>query len=258
MKRKVVIFFMKKNFPGKLPRYLCIIAAAGILSACGSEVNSEQTADLIASVTAAAEQAIETPAFVTSDTQDGELIQSVQEQTEVPQNFLVLPTQQADDGEMVIRHADQASETEVPAMLQNNYMLVLPTQNANALPVIEMPTATVSAKNQGDKAAYLSQSPEDGAHVERGSEFDVIWNLENIGTTTWTTDYCLRYFTGTNFTKPGKNRYYLNDPVQPNTVGKCIVDALAPEEPGTYKMSVVLGNEDDKNFFIVDITIVVD
>lgn len=120
-----------------------------------------------------------------------------------------------------------------------------------------VPTATPIVQS-GDKASYDSQSPQDGTHLQRGQEFDITWNLLNTGSTTWTTDYVMRFFTGTNFTKPGKTRYNLNAPVPPNTVGACSVDAVAPSKPGEYTMSVVLGNENDENFYIVDITIIVD
>lgn len=121
----------------------------------------------------------------------------------------------------------------------------------------EMPTPT-PIPLVGDKASYDSQSPQDGTHVQPGQWFDITWYLMNTGTTTWTTDYVLRFFTGTNFTKPGKDRYYLTAPVAPNTVGACTVDAVAPSKSGTYTMSIVLGNENEENFYIMDITITVD
>lgn len=111
---------------------------------------------------------------------------------------------------------------------------------------------------EGDKAEWQSQSPEDGGHVEAGSEFDITWYMVNTGTTTWTTDYSMRYFAGTNLTKPGKTRYNLPEPVAPGETGTCSVDALAPWEPGTYQMFVVLSNANDENFSKVDITITVD
>ena len=98
------------------------------------------------------------------------------------------------------------------------------------LPIAPTPTPVVQA---GDRASYDSQTPLDGTHVSRGQIFDITWYLLNTGTTTWTTDYCLRYFTGTNFTKPGKNRWHLTKPVPPNTVGACTIDAVAPGSPGT-------------------------
>ena len=141
--------------------------------------------------------------------------------------------------------------------VSDNMLPVLPADSGAVLPVITQPTANTPLA-AGDKASYESQSPLDNSHVERGAEFDISWYLLNTGTTTWTTDYSLRYFTGTNFTKPGKGRWNLVQSVPPNTVGTCTVDAIAPENPVTYTMSVVLGNENDENFFIVDLTIVVD
>ena len=110
-----------------------------------------------------------------------------------------------------------------------------------------------------DKAVWQSQFPEDGTHIDAGAEFDITWFMANTGTTTWTTDYSLRYFAGTNLLKPGKpTRYNLAKAVEPGTTGGCSVDAVAPWEPGTYQMFVVLSNGNDENFSKVDITIVVD
>ena len=120
-----------------------------------------------------------------------------------------------------------------------------------------LPTPT-SPATTGDKASYDSQTPTDGTHVRAGQIFDITWYLLNTGTTTWTKDYSMRFYSGTNFTKPGKSRYYLDNPVAPGTVGACSIDAVAPGRPGTYAMSVVLGDENDDNFMVVDITIIVD
>ena len=132
----------------------------------------------------------------------------------------------------------------------------VPSNELIQLPIA--PTATPMVQQSGDKASYDSQTPQDGTHVGRGQIFDITWYLLNTGTTTWTEDYVVRYFSGTNFTKPGKLRYPLGEPGPPNSVGACKVDAVAPGAPGTYTMAVVLGNENDENFFIMDVTIVVD
>ena len=133
----------------------------------------------------------------------------------------------------------------------------LPTAVPEIAALPEMPTPTPLPLT-GDKASYDSQSPLDGTHVQAGQWFDITWYLLNTGSTTWTMDYVLRFFSGTNFTKPGKDRYYLTGPVAPNTVGPCTIDAVAPKNPGTYTMAVVLGNENEENFYVMDITIVVD
>ena len=126
--------------------------------------------------------------------------------------------------------------------------------------VIQLPIAPTAAPvaQSGNKCLWDSQTPADGVHVQRGQVFDITWYMLNTGTTTWTTDYCIRFFTGTNFTKPGKDRYYLEAPVAPNTVGKCAVDAVAPSAPGTYVMQVVLGDENEENFCNMTMEIVVD
>ncbi len=146
-----------------------------------------------------------------------------------------------------------------PTPMPDNSLLI--NQNSQgvlppAVPVT-MPTATPVVA-VGDKAHYEGQYPNDGFHATPGQVFDITWNLMNTGTTTWTTDYCMRFFNGTDFTKPRKDRFYLNNPVAPNTVGACSVDAVAPTTPGTYYMGMVLSNENDENFMFVDVTIVVD
>ena len=235
-----------------------------ILSACGTAATPEPTLDMNEFATHAVEtieaNATATALSVPTDTPEPTYT-PVSLPTDTPESIAVLPTTPAESGMMIINPgSDPAAGTGAEAETgnaANNMLPILPADSAAVLPVIAQPTATTPPL-AGDKASYESQSPLDNSHVERGAEFDISWYLLNTGTTTWTTDYSLRYFTGTNFTKPGKGRWNLVQSVPPNTVGTCTVDAIAPENPGTYTMSVVLGNENDENFFIVDLTIVVD
>ena len=225
-----------------------------ILSACGTAATPEPTLDMNEFATHAVEtieaDATATALSIPTDTPEPTYT-PVSLPTDTPETIAILPTTPVESGLIINPGNDPASSAGT-----DNTLPALPPESA-ALPVITQPTATTPPL-AGDKASYESQSPLDNTHVERGSEFDISWYLLNTGTTTWTTDYSLRYFTGTNFTKPGKGRWNLVQPVAPNTVGTCTVDAIAPENPGTYTMSVVLGNENDENFFIVDLTIVVD
>ena len=136
----------------------------------------------------------------------------------------------------------------LPTAVPETNMMTLPTQ---------IPTPT-SALQVGNKATFDSQTPVDGTHVAPGTDFDIHWYLLNTGTTTWTTDYSLRFFSGDKFVKSNKSRWYLQSNVAPNQIGDCAVDAVAPSKPGTYTMAVVLGDENDQNFMVVDVTIVVD
>ena len=236
----------------KIMRMLMIILTVIILSACGATVTPEPTPDMDAYATSMVQTVeanyTQTAAAIPTNTPEPTYTPIViPTETEAP--VVVLPTTAPMESGLLINPAE-------PAPIEPTAALPM-LDNAAIAAAIQEPTAT-PAPAAGDKASYDSQNPADGTHVEAGSEFDITWYLLNTGTTTWTTDYCMRYFTGTNLTKPGKTRYYLNEAVAPNTVGACSVDAVAPWNPGTYTMSVVLGNENDENFFIVDITIIVD
>ncbi len=232
---------------------IAVLIMAAILSACGTPATPEPTPDMNAYATNAVQtvEAHYTATALAQPTNTPEPTYTpVVLPTDTPEPIAVLPPA-ASSGEGAPAPADPS----VPILP----IIDINAQNQEIQEIQEIqavPTATAALT--GDKASYDSQNPLDGTHVEAGSEFDITWYLLNTGTTTWTTDYCLRYFTGTNFTKPGKPRTYLAQAVPPNTVGACTVDAVAPTAPGTYSMSVVLGNENDENFFIVDITIIVD
>ncbi len=94
--------------------------------------------------------------------------------------------------------------------------------------------------------------------MKAGESADLIWYITNVGTTTWTTDYSVRFFTGTNFAKAGNTRYRLPATVAPQQTGQFIIDIVAPNKAGEYKMAWVLSNAEDNNFYTVDITIVVE
>ena len=238
---------------------LAAFIIVSILSACGTAATPEPTLDMNEFATHAVETieagATATALSVPTNTPEPTYT-PVTLPTDTPETIAVLPTTPAESGLIINPGNDPAAGAGTEAAA-NTMRPVLPADSAAVLPVIAQPTATTPPL-AGDKASYESQTPLDNTHVERGAEFDISWYLLNTGTTTWTTDYSLRYFTGTNFTKPGKGRWNLVQAVAPNTVGTCTVDAIAPENPGTYTMSVVLGNENDENFFIVDLTIVVD
>ncbi len=226
---------------------IAVLIMAAILSACGTPATPEPTPDMNAYATNAVQtvEAHYTATALAQPTNTPEPTYTpVVLPTDTPEPIAVLPTAASSE-----ESAPAAADPSVPILP----IIDISAQNQD---IAAVPTAT--AMQAGDKASYDSQTPLDGTHVEAGSEFDITWYLMNTGTTTWTTDYSLRYFTGTNFTKPGKPRTYLAQAVLPNTVGACTVDAVAPNKPGTYSMSVVLGNENDENFFIVDITIIVD
>ncbi len=227
-----------------------ILAAAVALSACGNAATPEPTPDMNAFATSAVEtvEARYTETALAMPTETPAPTYTPVSLPTATAEVLVLPTSE----EMISNTASTGTDASAAAAVSAS------GDAASVAAAAVVPTATTAASSTGNKASYEGQTPTDGTHIEAGSEFDITWYLVNTGTTTWTTDYAMRYFTGTNMTKPGKNYYHLTTNVAPNETAACTVDAIAPTTPGTYTMSAVLGNENDENFMIVDITIVVD
>ena len=131
-----------------------------------------------------------------------------------------------------------------------------PTPSAESVDAVSsIPTASLEL-TPGDKASYMGQSVADGTHVQRGEDLDLVWYLQNTGTTTWNSDYMIRFFNGTRMMKSNEKRLGLT--VAPGETGNCIVDAVAPSAPGTYTMTLVLANDAYENFMVFDITLIVD
>jgi len=121
------------------------------------------------------------------------------------------------------------------------------------LPGIATATTTGSGCG-GDKGEWVSNSPADGKHFQASANFDLIWVVENTGTTTWTEEYVYRHFVGTNYasrtqynfwTTPGT---YWEDGVQPGERAEFIVHMTAPSTAGHYEMFWVLSNPEHCNF----------
>ena len=234
---------MIRNQSKKTPLRLLLLSAAVILSGCGQAVTPEPTPDM---------NAFATSAVQTVEARYTQTAAAVPTETPEADDIIFAGEDLFDEGSEDLYDDSYPEDTAFssdPVYYSSEY------DTGASEPYGE--TAETPADKGVDKAAWQSQTPADGTHIAPGEEFDIVWNMLNTGTTTWTTGYRLRYFSGTNLTKPGKN-YTLASPVAPNTVGACSLDAIAPWAPGTYQMSVVLSNEEDVNFSIVDITIVVD
>ncbi|MDR3574481.1 MAG: NBR1-Ig-like domain-containing protein [Anaerolineaceae bacterium] len=146
-----------------------------------------------------------------------------------------------------------------------------PTSAANSVPTIQAntpaaaasgtqtvaATATVSPSGSGsssgpaDKYKYVSQNYPDKTQVRPGVELTMTWAVENTGTTAWTTDYELRYFTGPANSAPNVVKFPKTVP--PNTVANLTVEIVAPTNPGDYDSWWKLTNAQGQNFGDVDL-----
>jgi hypothetical protein len=112
------------------------------------------------------------------------------------------------------------------------------------------PTAYIQPTlSTGDAAAFGSQNPIDGTTVAAGSEFQIHWFIRNVGTTTWTKDYCLYYYGGTKLW--GVTKVCVTKDVVPGKGWDVYVDAFAPTNTGEYINRWALYNSSGKFMFEV-------
>lgn len=131
-------------------------------------------------------------------------------------------------------------------------------QVGEAVPTIPAALPTATLGTTGNQCVYSDQSIKDGTVFKAGQSADLIWYITNTGSTTWTTDYSIRFYSGTNFAKAGNTRYKLPVAAPPQATAQFVIDIVAPSAAGEYKMAWVISDEGDNNFCPVDVTIKVE
>lgn len=86
-----------------------------------------------------------------------------------------------------------------------------------------------------------------------GTKFDMIWTVENIGSSTWTRRFAVRYFSG--WAMGEQNIFYLREEVAPGGQTNLVVDMVAPKDPGVYTTNWVLSNAEGVNFQVLTLTL---
>lgn len=98
------------------------------------------------------------------------------------------------------------------------------------------PTATSVVAGSGNvtyACNIISLSPENGTEVKAGEEFNWIWRVENIGTTTWQEGIVMvTYASGADIAK--KKKVILNKTTPPGQIAEFKVRIAMPKEPGRY------------------------
>lgn len=110
------------------------------------------------------------------------------------------------------------------------------TIQATATPV----TATVNL------AEWVSQTIADDSVFAPGEAFTITWRLKNVGTSTWTETYMLRFFSGNAFGAPVE--VPLEQEVLPGATIDISLKMKAPALPGDYRTDWVLSTESRSNF----------
>ncbi|HVN55816.1 MAG TPA: NBR1-Ig-like domain-containing protein [Anaerolineaceae bacterium] len=137
---------------------------------------------------------------------------------------------------------------------------VPPTAAVPTLPAVtDTPAAviilTATRPAVADKGLYLGQTVADNSKMDPGKSFTMTWKMKNVGTTTWSTKYQLRFFAGN--TLGAKNAVAFPKEVTPGDTVELSVNMKAPSDPGNYHSVWVLTNADGANFFPVTLDIII-
>jgi hypothetical protein len=97
-----------------------------------------------------------------------------------------------------------------------------------------------------NQAQWVSQSVADDTVFAPGEKFDMTWTLKNVGTTTWTAVYMLRFFAGNAFGAPSE--IPIGQEVLPGGTIDITLQMTAPSTPGDYRSDWVMATESRANF----------
>ena len=142
------------------------------------------------------------------------------------------------------------SQTEEAAAVQTQAALDALQPSATPIPVSELtdsstsPTAVATGSGR-----FQSQTPADGSNFILGEGFNVVWTLENTGSSTWTTDYKLIFNSGTNFSKGLVTEVALSEYVWPGGALGITLPCTAPTTLGNYNMQWYLADENGNTVF---------
>ncbi len=123
-----------------------------------------------------------------------------------------------------------------------------PTQNTIPLLATSTPSYTynVSSSTACDNSVYVSDvTIPDGTEVAAGESFTKTWAILNTGTCTWTTDYSIDFYSGSDL---DGSATALTESVAPNETVYISVDMVAPSTTGDYVGYWRMHNASDADF----------
>ena len=109
-----------------------------------------------------------------------------------------------------------------------------------------IPTAT--RRPGPDQAAFVGQEPTDGTNFSAGNVFDAKFTFKNIGTSTWTPEYEMRFERGANLAEGQPKTIDFPKNVAPGETVTLIFDAVAPSDAGRHFSYWSLINENGDIF----------
>lgn len=137
----------------------------------------------------------------------------------------------------------EVSPTATPQPILTSTPFIVPTQ-ASLIPTTNIPAAYQYA---GDHCQWLYNYPQDGSGYYVGvDKFLVDWGIANNGSSTWGTNYTLRWVGGTEIY--GNAVIPLSNTVQPGGKIELYIRAFPPQTPGKYISYWALYNDSGQDF----------
>jgi hypothetical protein len=139
------------------------------------------------------------------------------------------------------------SATPIPSSTATSTQTPTPTRAPSGSP---SPATTITAgtpvTTTRDLAEWVSQSIADGTVFAPGETFTITWQLKNVGTSTWSVAYLLRFYSGDTF--GASQEIPLGRVIAPGQILDISIPMKAPTRPGDYRTDWVLANESRSNF----------
>lgn len=140
------------------------------------------------------------------------------------------------------------------AVLQPGAQSPTATLDVKTTPLV-LPTATKAvvkpAASTGDKCEWVSNSPSDNTSLTKSSIFDASIKVKNTGTTTWDTQYALRYYAGERMKVPSD--FYIQREVPPNDTYTFLFEMETPSSTGKKEVLIVIQNADGQNMCFINL-----
>jgi hypothetical protein len=112
------------------------------------------------------------------------------------------------------------------------------------------PAATDTATPSPERVELISQTPADDSIIAPNTQFTLTWSIRNAGTTTWTSAYRLRFFSGEQM--GGRNSYALPKEVPPNGTVDISLTLTSPAKFGRIQTVWAITNASGHNFYALN------
>jgi uncharacterized lipoprotein YajG len=122
-----------------------------------------------------------------------------------------------------------------------------PTQVASpSSTVASTLSVTTPVTGTENLAQWVSQTVADNTIFTPSQTFTMTWTLKNVGNSTWTAGYMLRYYSGDTFNAP--KEIPLGREVLPGGTVDIVIHMRAPAKIGSYRSDWVMSTENRSNF----------